>query len=66
MVLYILTAFKEVGKKCSVQVIDIYSENGLLYYNEKVRRFYYVDNAYTTQLCHDIIADFIFNKIKNM
>ena len=62
----ILTAFKEVGKKCSVPVIDIYSESGLLYHNEKVRKFYYSDNVHPTQLGHDIIADFIFNKIKSM
>ena len=62
----ILTAFKEVGKKCSVPVIDIYGESGLLYHNEKVRKFYYSDNVHPTQLGHDIIADFIFNKIKSM
>ena len=62
----ILTAFKEVGKKCSVPVIDIYGESGLLYHNEKVRKFYYADLAHPTQLGHDIIADFIFNKIKSM
>lgn len=62
----ILTAFKEVGKKCSVPVIDIYGESGLLYHNEKVRKFYYRDNVHPTQLGHDIIADFIFNKIKSM
>ena len=62
----ILTAFKEVGEKCSVPVIDIYSESGLLYHNEKVRKFYYSDHIHPTQLGHDIIADFIFNKIKSM
>ena len=62
----ILTAFKEVGKQCSVPVIDIYGERGLLYHNEKVRKFYYSDNVHPTQLGHDIIADFIFNKIKSM
>lgn len=62
----ILRAFKEVGKKCSVPVIDIYSESGLLYHNEKVRRFYYYDHIHPGQLGHDIIADFIFNKIKSM
>lgn len=62
----ILTAFKEVGKKCSVPVIDIYSESGMLYHNEKVRKFYYSDNVHPTQLGHDLIADFIFNKIKSM
>ena len=62
----ILTAFEEVGKKCSVPVIDIYSESGLLYHNEKVRKFYYSDNVHPTQLGHDIIADFVFNKIKSM
>ena len=62
----ILTAYKEVGKKCSVPVIDVYGESGLLYHNEKVRKFYYTDIAHPTQLGHDIIADFIFSKIKSM
>ena len=62
----VLTAFKEVGKKCSVPVIDINGESGLLYHNEKVRKFYYRDHVHPTQLGHDIIADFIFNKIKSM
>ena len=62
----ILTAFKEAGKKCSVPVIDIHGESGLLYHNEKVRKFYYSDHIHPTQLGHDIIADFIFNKIKSM
>ena len=62
----ILTAFKEVGIKCSVPVIDIYSESGLLYHNEKARSFYYTDAIHPTQLGHDIIADFVFNKIKSM
>lgn len=62
----ILTAFKEAGKKCSVPVIDICGESGLLYHNEKVRKFYYTDIVHPTQLGHDIIADFIFNKIKSM
>lgn len=61
-----LTAFEEVGKKCSVPVIDICCESGLLYHNEKVRKFYYRDNVHPTQLGHDIIADFVFNKIKSM
>lgn len=61
-----LTAFEEVGKKCSVPVIDICGESGLLYHNEKVRKFYYRDNVHPTQLGHDIIADFVFNKIKSM
>lgn len=62
----ILTAFKEVGEKCSVPVIDVYGESGLLYHNEKVRKFYYTDIAHPTQLGHDFIADFVFNKIKSM
>ena len=62
----ILTAFKEVREKSSVPVIDIYNESGLLYHNEKVRKFYYSDHIHPTQLGHDIIADFIFNKIKSM
>ena len=62
----VLRAFKEVGKKCSVPVIDINGESGLLYHNEKVRNFYYRDHVHPTQLGHDIIADFIFNKIKSM
>ena len=62
----ILTAFKKVGEKCSVPVIDVYGESGLLYHNEKVRKFYYTDIAHPTQLGHDNIADFIFNKIKSM
>lgn len=62
----ILTAFKKVGEKCSVPVIDVYGESGLLYHNEKVRKFYYADIAHPTQLGHDNIADFIFNKIKSM
>ena len=62
----ILTAFEEVGKKCSVPVIDVYGESGLLYHNEKVRKFYYRDSAHPTQLGHDIIGDFISSKIKSM
>lgn len=62
----ILTAYKEVGKKCSVPVIDIYGESGLLYHNEKVRKFYYKDTIHPNQLGNDIIADFIFSKIKSM
>ena len=62
----ILTAYKEAGEKCSVPVIDIYGESGMLYHNEKVRKFYYRDIAHPTQLGHDIIADFIFSKIKSM
>ena len=61
-----LTAFEEVGKKCSVPVIDIFGESGLLYHNEKVRKFYYRDNVHPTQLGYDIIADFVFSKIKSM
>ena len=33
---------------------------------KEVRSFYYTDIVHSTQLGHNIIADFVFNKIKSI
>ena len=62
----IVTAFKEVGKKCSVPVIDVYGESNLLYHNSSIRTSYFADIAHPSQLGHEKIADFVYSKIKSM
>lgn len=62
----IVNAFKKVGEKCSVPVIDVYGESNMLYHNSDTRTAYFTDIAHPSQLGHEKIADFVYNKIKSM